>query len=139
MMTLRPIPSRRLGGRIVAACFMDGVVGCVRQVDPKAHPYPPHLLLGPAGTPGLASRSGSWARARQSPVEVLGWSLGTDPASNRSYSRGHGPWSSRPYCQLELWAEVARMKLSPHADGRLFHVRPWAGQGEVSPMWTPGP
>jgi hypothetical protein len=35
---------------------VERVVGRVRQVDLETRSYPPHLLLGPVGTPGLASR-----------------------------------------------------------------------------------
>jgi hypothetical protein len=92
--------------------------------DPESHPYPPHLLLGPAGKSGLASRptcrSGRQTRVRQSPVRVPDQSLGTDPASDRSHSWGHGPWSSQPDCQSGLWADAAQMKYSLHVNGRLF-------------------
>jgi hypothetical protein len=136
-MMFRPVPSRGRTGRIVAPCChsrgdcnpVEGVVGHVRQVDPEAHPYPPHLLLGPAGTQGLASRPacrlGKLARVRRSPIGFPGQSLGTDLASDRSHSRGYGPWSSRPSCLSGLWAQ---MKLLPHTDGCLFQALLWTGQ-----------
>jgi hypothetical protein len=131
----------------VAACCcsrgdcdpVEGVVGHVRQVDPEVHPYPPPLRLGPAGTPGLASRlacrSGRWACARRSPIGVLGRSLGTDPASDHSHSPRHGPMSSLPSYQSGLWAEACsqvaprrlgsrkRQKISYPARERLLHPR----------------
>jgi hypothetical protein len=55
MMMFRPVASRGWAGRIVVVTPVEGVVGRVREVDPETHPYPPHLILGPAGKPSLAS------------------------------------------------------------------------------------
>jgi hypothetical protein len=85
-------PCSHVEGTITA---VEGMVGCVRQDYPGAHPYLPHLLLGLAGELGLASRpgrrSGRQARVRQNLVGVPGRSLSMHPASDRSPRRGYKP------------------------------------------------
>jgi hypothetical protein len=87
---------------------VERVVVRVRQVDPKAHPYPSYLLVGPAGKLGLASRpvcrAGRRAHVRQSPQS---------PQSVPWY----GP-SLRPFPQSRIWASIIPTELSIKVVGR---------------------
>jgi hypothetical protein len=154
-----PVPSREWAGRIVAPCChsredcnpVEEVVGCVRQVDLEAHPYLPHLLLGPAGklSPAfqLPCQSGRRARYRWSPVRTPSRSQGTDPAvdcfavgdtglghPDQIVSRGHGPWSLRWSSQLGTQALVTLGRVASRGHGPWS---PWRVTSQGHGPWSP--